>query len=54
MKTEFEVFVLGSNDLQVRLICIPHFAQTNSCIAVNLRTLECHEISFQNETPEII
>ncbi len=44
----------GPNDIQVRLICIPSFAQSNSCIALNLHTLECCEISFQNEIPEII
>ncbi|CAF4642544.1 unnamed protein product, partial [Rotaria socialis] len=41
----------GSNDIQVRLLCIPSFAQSNSCIALNLSTRECYEISFQNETP---
>jgi hypothetical protein len=46
--------ISGSNDLQVRLVCIPQFAQTYSCIALNLRTLECVELSFQQETIEII
>jgi len=50
----FLFFYLGPNDIQVRLICIPSFAQSNSCIALNLHTLECCEISFQNEIPEII
>ncbi|CAF0960264.1 unnamed protein product [Rotaria sordida] len=52
-KFETRVFQ-GSNDIQVRLLCIPYFAQSNSCIALNLRTLECCEISFQNEIPHII
>jgi len=51
---KFFIFYLGPNDIQVRLICIPSFAQSNSCIALNLHTLECCEISFQNEIPEII
>ncbi|CAF1379047.1 unnamed protein product, partial [Rotaria magnacalcarata] len=43
-----------SNDIQVRLLCIPSFAQSYSCIALNLSTRECYEISFQNETPQLI
>ncbi|CAF3408195.1 unnamed protein product [Rotaria socialis] len=52
-KFETRVFH-GSNDIQVRLLCIPSFAQSNSCIALNLSTRECYEISFQNETPQLI
>ncbi|CAF3675533.1 unnamed protein product [Adineta steineri] len=44
----------GPNNIEVRLICIPCFAQSNSCVALNLNTLECHEISFENQTPQII
>lgn len=33
----------GPNNIQVRLICIPSFAQSNTCVALNLRTLECSE-----------
>ncbi|CAF4439007.1 unnamed protein product, partial [Adineta steineri] len=44
----------GPNNIKVRLICIPCFAQSNSCVALNLNTLECHEISFENQTPQII
>ncbi len=51
---KFSNCCLESNGIQVRLICIPSFSQSNSCIALNLRTLECCEISFQNQTPEII
>ncbi|CAM4950785.1 unnamed protein product [Rotaria socialis] len=35
---------LRPNGIQVRLICIPYFAESNSCIALNLSTLECYEI----------
>ena len=52
--TIFSTDCLGPNDIQVRLICIPSFSQSNSCIALNLRTLECCEISFANPTPEIL
>ncbi|CAM4810286.1 unnamed protein product [Rotaria magnacalcarata] len=52
-KFETRVFQ-GSNDIQVRLLCIPSFAQSYSCIALNLSTRECYEISFQNETPQLI
>ncbi|CAF4917398.1 unnamed protein product, partial [Rotaria sp. Silwood1] len=45
---------LSPHDIQVRLICIPSFAQSNSYIVLNLRTLECCEISFQNKIPQII
>lgn len=38
----------GPNDIQVRLICIPFFSQSYSCVALNIRTLECCEISFEN------
>ena len=50
----FLFFSDGSNGIQVRLICIPSFAQSNTCIALNLRTLECSEISFANEQLEIL
>ncbi len=51
-KTEFSS--LGPNDIQVRLLCIPSFAQSNSCIALNIRTLDCYEISFENEALELV
>ncbi|CAF1605062.1 unnamed protein product [Adineta ricciae] len=44
----------GPNDIQVRLICIPSFAQSNTCVALNLNTLECQEISFENQVPKLI
>jgi len=33
--------------IKVRLICIPTFAETFTCVALNLKTLTCQEISFQ-------
>jgi DNA polymerase delta subunit 2 len=46
---------------QVRLISIPRFSQTNTCVLVNLRTLECQPITFkatfsppeQESSPEV-
>ena len=51
-KTSIEI--LDANDLHVRLVCIPQFAQSYSCVALNLRTLECTELSFQNETIQVV
>ncbi|XP_010554876.1 PREDICTED: DNA polymerase delta small subunit isoform X2 [Tarenaya hassleriana] len=36
----------GSEGQAVRLICIPKFCETGVAVAVNLRNLECHTVSF--------
>ncbi|GMH20107.1 hypothetical protein Nepgr_021948 [Nepenthes gracilis] len=37
----------GSEGQVVRLICIPKFSETGIAIALNLRNLECHALSFE-------
>ncbi|XP_024003748.1 DNA polymerase delta small subunit isoform X1 [Eutrema salsugineum] len=39
----------GSEGQLVRLICIPKFCETGIAVAVNLRNLECHTISFSTQ-----
>lgn len=38
-----DVTVSGYN---VRLICVPSFIKTNSCVIVNLKNLECQAITL--------
>ncbi|KAG6506463.1 hypothetical protein ZIOFF_031786 [Zingiber officinale] len=39
-------FMQGPEKQLVRLICIPKFCQTGIAVALNLRNLECHTLSF--------
>lgn len=36
----------GDNEKEVRLICVPKFCSTRTCVVVNLRSLECHPMTF--------
>ncbi|XP_050383250.1 DNA polymerase delta small subunit isoform X2 [Argentina anserina] len=38
--------VKGSEGQMVRLICIPKFCETGVAVVLNMRTLECHTLSF--------
>lgn len=51
----FRVFFSSAeNGTETRLITVPQFAQSLSCVALNLSTLECVEISFENDSAEIL
>ncbi|KAL9275982.1 DNA polymerase delta small subunit-like protein [Drosera capensis] len=39
-------FLKGSEGQIVRLICIPRFCETGIAVALNLRNLDCHALSF--------
>lgn len=44
----------GGDGKQVRLVCVPSFTQSQSIAVVNLRTLECKQLSFRvNDFDEI-
>lgn len=45
---EFQTdLVTGSKDKRIRLVCVPSFIETQSVAVVNLRTLECKQLSFR-------
>lgn len=37
----------GSSGQKTRLVCVPSFAKTQSVAVVNLRTLDCRQLSFR-------
>lgn len=37
---------------EVRLICVPKFRSTRSCVVLNLKSLECHTMSFGGQLVE--
>ncbi|KAL0270573.1 UNVERIFIED_CONTAM: hypothetical protein PYX00_007939 [Menopon gallinae] len=43
----FETKLITLNGRPVRLLCLPSFAETNTCALVNLKTLECNPLSFR-------
>ncbi|KAK3914976.1 DNA polymerase delta subunit 2 [Frankliniella fusca] len=42
----------GDDGKEVRLICIPKFYLTKTCVVLNLRNLECHTMTFGEPTSE--
>lgn len=34
-----------------RLICVPSFSTTQTCVMLNLNTLECHPVTFKTFAP---
>ncbi|XP_025405480.1 DNA polymerase delta subunit 2 [Sipha flava] len=42
---------LNTNGNPTRLISVPSFASTQTCVLLNLNTLECHPISFKTFSP---
>ncbi|CAF0785638.1 unnamed protein product, partial [Didymodactylos carnosus] len=51
---KFEQRMFEDGKTKIQLICIPAFANSLTCVALNLRTMECVEISFENETPSLV
>lgn len=52
---ETELFSLGQREdeeVNIRLVCVPRFCDTQSVAVVNLDTLECHQMSFKVDTIE--
>ncbi|GAB4843779.1 DNA polymerase delta subunit 2 [Ancistrocladus abbreviatus] len=44
----YETHLLNGSDGQVvRLVCIPKFCETGVAVALNVRNLECHALSFE-------
>lgn len=41
--------IKGSEGQMVRLICIPRFAETGVAVALNIRNLDCHMLSFATQ-----
>lgn len=52
-KFETELFTLGEDDddeekqVKTRLVCVPRFCDTQSVVVVNLKNLDCYEVSFK-------
>ncbi|XP_034235818.1 DNA polymerase delta subunit 2 [Thrips palmi] len=42
----------GDDGKEVRLICIPKFSTTKSCVVLNLKSLECYTMSFGDALQE--
>lgn len=42
----------GDDGKEVRLICIPKFSTTKSCVVLNLKSLECHTMTFGDSLQE--
>jgi len=47
----FQTSLKNSNGNTTRLICVPSFSLTQTCVLVNLNTLECHPVSFKTFAP---
>ncbi|KAJ9596901.1 hypothetical protein L9F63_012082 [Diploptera punctata] len=41
----------GPGGERIRLVCIPAFSKTHSCVVVNLNTLECYPMNFGTYNP---
>ncbi|XP_050545286.1 DNA polymerase delta subunit 2 [Daktulosphaira vitifoliae] len=47
----FQTLLKDNNDVTTRLISIPSFAATQTCVLLNLNTLDCYPISFKTFSP---